>query len=512
MTGCAVGPDFAPPGAPQVSGYTRDSLLATARGTDIPRGNAQAFATGRDIPGQWWRLYHSKQINALVEEAIRNHPDLKAAQAALRQAREIALAGRGSLFPQASTSQSVKREQISGAELGENTPPVDFNLFNSTAAVSYVPDVFGGTARSIEATDAATETAQFQLEATYLALTANVVTAAINDASLVAQIKVTREIADSQREQLKGLQVEYNLGAIGQADIASEKAELAQTLATLPPLLKARAQQRDQLMAYLGRFPSQDNGEAVSLDGLTLPAHLPVSVPARLVRQRPDIRQAESRLHQASAEVGVSLANMLPQITLSAGGGAESLKFDQLFNSQTLVWNLAGGVTAPLFDGGTLYHRKEAASAALDQATQQYKSTVITAFENVADSIKAVQYDAEALKAQADAQSAADDSLKIARAEYKAGATNYITMLNAEQTALAARTGLVKAQAARFEDTAALLQALGGGWWNRVDETKEAYPRPAGLADTLPVSAVKAIHARRPTPAADSNPDGNPKL
>jgi NodT family efflux transporter outer membrane factor (OMF) lipoprotein len=344
-------------------------------------------------------------------------------------------------------------------------------------SVSYALDIFGGTQRQIEARRAQADYQRFQLEATYLALTANVVTAAITDASLKAQIVATQDIIKSQREQLGRIRGQFELGAIPQSDVLSQQATLAQTEATLPPLQKQLAQQRNQLMAYLGRLPSQDQGEGVDLTALRLPATLPVTLPSMLVRQRPDIRAAEATLHQATANVGVAVANMLPQISLSGSYGSSALSAGKLFSADTIAWSVAGTVTQKIFDGGTLYHTKEADVATYQQNLAQYKSTVITAFQNVADGLRAVQYDADTLKAQAASEKASLDSLTIAQEQYKSGAVAYVTVVNAQQTYQNARISRVRAQAARFTDTAALFQALGGGWWNRTDETADAAPR-----------------------------------
>jgi NodT family efflux transporter outer membrane factor (OMF) lipoprotein len=490
-SGCMVGPDFLEPTAPTVAGYTAINPSATVA-TDAPVGSSQTLHRGKDVGGAWWRLFRSKEIDALVAEAVRNHPDLAAAQAALRQARETTLAEGGALLPQASTSDSVTPQRTSAAEFDQNGPATNYTLYNVSVPISYTPDFFGGTRRHIESDQAAAEYERFELEATYLALTANVITAAISDASYAAQIKVTGELIALQRKQLDLLQGQFALGAVGQADVLSQKAQLAQTVAALPPLQKARAQNRNQLMAYLGRLPSQDHDEAVSLEGLHLPSALPLTLPSRLVRQRPDIRAAEEQLHEASANVGVAIANMLPSVTLSASSGSQALAVAQLFGPQTTVASFEASVTQSLFDGGTLYHKKEAEKAAYDQAAAKYRSTVITAFQNVADSLAAIKADAALLKAQVDAEKSARASFAISTAQFQAGSTTYTTVLNAEQTLLNASTSRVKAQAARLSDTAALFQALGGGWWNRVDETLDAAPRPSDATALSPLAAALA--------------------
>ena len=481
LAGCAVGPDFVPAAAPDVGGYTAGRLASTGS-ADVSGGASQRFVRGADVSGVWWRALHSKQIDAFVREAIDNHPDLDAAQAALRQAREVAAADTSALFPSITANGSVTREQVPAAQSGVSGPASLYTLYNTSVPVSFTPDLFGGKTRGIEADLASAEYQRFQLEATYLTLTSNVVSAAISDASYAAQIRVTRELIDGQRDLLSLLEQQFGLGAVSNADVLSQKAQLAQSLALLPPLQKARAQGRDQLMAYLGRLPSQDRGESVRLEELRLPRDLPLTVPSLLVRQRPDIRSAENQVHLASANVGVATANMLPNVTLSASGGSQALALSALYGPQTVAWSVAASITGPIFDAGSLFHTKESKVAALEQASAKYRSTVITSFQNVADSLRAIRSDAELLKAQVAAEKAAADSLEISLAQYRGGATNYLNVLNAEQTLLNARTNRVKAQASRYADTVALYQSLGGGWWNRIDETPASIVKPAGVA------------------------------
>lgn len=475
--GCMVGPNFVAPDAPPVHGYLPEGTPGATPSAAVHGGRSQVFLPGRDLPGDWWRVFRNKQIDAFVAEAIRNHPDIAAAQAALRAARENALAGQGALFPQVSTSGSATRQVASLASQGESGNTSPYNLYNASVSVSYVLDVWGGTRRQVEALEAQAEYQRFQMEATYLSLTANVVTAAITDASLRAQIEATQDIITSEQEQLQLVQRQFDLGAVARSDVLSQQSNLAQTQATLPPLQKQLAQQRNQLMAYLGRLPSEDRGEHVTLASLVLPRDLPVSIPSALVRQRPDIAAAEASLHKATATVGVNVANMLPQVQLTASYGRAGLTPDSLFSPGTAAWSIAGSVAQTVFDGGTLFHDKESAIASREQALAQYKSTVITAFRDVADALRAIEADASTLKAQLAFEKAAQESVKISRTQYLAGAVTYPSVLTSEQNYQQAVVARVKAQAARFTDTAALFQALGGGWWNRVDQTAQSQPR-----------------------------------
>lgn len=476
VASCAVGPNHLVPDAPSVDGYTREQRPAATASADTDGGATQRFTLGHDLSGQWWTLFHSRQINAFVEEAIGNHPDVQAAQFALRAARENVFAQQGSLFPQVTATGQDQRQQTSTSQSGVVPGQTSlYNLYNASVSVSYALDLWGGTRRQVEALQAQADYQAFKLEATYLTLTANVVTAAITDASLRGQIAATEDIIKAETDQLARVKRQFELGAISNADVLSQESTLASAKATLAPLKKLLAQQRNQLMAYLGRLPSQDRGEFVALSDLRLPRSLPVSLPSKLVRQRPDIRQAEATLHQATATVGVGIANLLPQVTLSGSYGAASAA--RLFTPDTIVWSVAASVSQKILDGGTLYHTKESDVATFEQDLALYKSAVITAFQNVADSLRAVQYDAETLRAQVAAEKAAYDSLTMAQEQFKTGAIAYATIINAQQTYLNARVTRVKAQAARFTDTAALFQSLGGGWWNRIDQTPDALPR-----------------------------------
>ena len=473
LAGCEVGPDFKQPTPPDANGYTREPLLQTASArTD--GGAAQKFVADRDIPAEWWTLFHSEPLNRLIEQALRTNPDLDAAQAALRQANENVYAQQGALFPQASVGFQAERERLSGSVFGQPNLHATFSLVTPTLNVSYAPDVFGGTRREIESLEAQADYQRFQLEATYLTLTSNVVVAAITEASLRGQIAATQDIIRDQTEQLRVVRDRFNLGAASQSDVLTQEAQLAQTRTTLPPLQKQLAQARDQLTALAGSTPDREIAETFELAGMQLPSELPLSLPSQLVEQRPDIRAAEAQLHSASAEVGVATANQLPRFSISAALGTAAVGFTNVFSASNGVWNIIGGVSQTLFDAGTLLHKKRAAVAAFEQTAAQYRSTVIKALQSVADALRALQSDADALVAQTAAERSAFASLDLARRQYQLGAIDYLTLLNAQRTWQQARIGLVQAEANRFADTAALFQALGGGWWHRTDVAANA--------------------------------------
>jgi NodT family efflux transporter outer membrane factor (OMF) lipoprotein len=472
LSACAVGPDFERPAAPDVEGYTAEPLARQTSAADVAGGEAQHLVRDMDIPGQWWTLFHSPALNALIEQALKNNPTLPAAEAALRQAWENVYAAEGAFFPTAVASYSPSRNKtatgvtFTAASSGKPW----FTLHTAQLVVTYAPDVFGGTRREVESLLATAEFQRFQLEAAYLTLTSNVVAAAVQEASLRGQISAIEEIIKFQTQSLAILRKQFELGQVAGADVAAVEATLAQAEATLPPLRKQLAVQRDLLTALMGRFPSQEPAEKFELASLQLPMELPVSLPSKLVEQRPDIQSAEAQLHAASASIGVAVADMLPQFTLTANGGTVANQISQLFMTPgTAFWTVAGNVAQTVFDAGTLLHKKRAADAAFDQAAAMYRSTVITAFQNVADALHAIQSDADTLKAAYAAERAASKSLEIARRQLQLGAISYLGLLTAQNTYQTALIALVQAQAARYADTAALFQALGGGWWNRRD-------------------------------------------
>jgi NodT family efflux transporter outer membrane factor (OMF) lipoprotein len=476
LSGCAVGPDFQPPPAPDDGGYQRGRLDRQTASADVATGQSQRFEQGRDIPGEWWETFHSRALQTVVREALQNNSDLRAAQAALRMARHNVSAGQGAFFPTVDAQFDATR----GNDIISGTPgPAGdvMNLFTGQVSVSYVPDVFGGTRRAVESLQAQADNQRFQLEATYLTLTSNIVLAAVQEASLRGQIEATETIIKINRDVLDILRRQRALGQIADADVVAEEAALAQVEETLPPLQRQLEQQRHLLTALTGRLPSQELPEKFTLASLHLPRDLPLSLPAQLVQQRPDIRAAEENLHSTSALIGVAIANRLPNVTLTANPLTSASQIDQLFIPPNNLWSITGSVAQPIFQGGTLLFRELAAKDAFDQAAAQYRSTVVVAFQNVADSLSAVRNDAIGLQKAYAAEKAAKRSLDIAQDRLRLGDIGYLGLLNAQQTYQQALLARVQAQANRLADTAALFQALGGGWWNREDpEPKPKIP------------------------------------
>jgi NodT family efflux transporter outer membrane factor (OMF) lipoprotein len=470
LAGCALGPDFHKPAAPEVKGYDSQSLPAQTVSASVPGGAAQNFASGGDIPGDWWTLFHSSTLNALVERALKNNPDLDAARAALTAAHEDTLAQRGAYFPAITADVSASRQKQPGTL---SPTPADnallYSLFTPQLSVSYVPDVFGLNRRTVESLEAQAQATRFALVAAHIALAANIVNAAVNEASLRAQVQATEQLVDIETQSVQILRYQFDKGYASRLDLAAQESQLAQTQASLPPLRKQLEQQRHLIAVLAGEFPAQSRMDDFDLASLSLPQDLPLSLPSQLVEQRPDVRQAQANWHAASAQVGVAIANRFPQITLSANAGSTALDIDNVFKSGTGFWGVGLDLAAPIFEGGKLLHAERAAKAQLVQAAAQYRSTVLTAFQNVADTLSALDEDAHALQAAAAAADAAKVTLDLSQRQMQAGYANYLSLLNAQQAWQQAGIALIQAQANRYADTAALYLALGGGWWHRAD-------------------------------------------
>ena len=474
LASCAVGPDFLHPAAPDVAGYTREPLAPRTSSTDAPTGRAQHFAVGRDIPQEWWALFKSPGLNALIKQSLDNNPTLQSAIATLRAAKEQVYAQEGHFLPLVTANFNPTR-QLTASSISPvlSSAANPFNLYTAQVAVSYTFDVWGLNRRTVELLRAMADDQRFQVEAAYLTLASNVVVAAINEASLRGQIDATNQLITINTKMLDILKKQLETGYANRNDVALQEAALAQVKATLPPLRKALAQQRDLLAALAGIYPSQGPRQTFKLADLQLPTDLPVSLPSQLIEQRPDVRAAQEQLHSANAQIGVAIANLLPNFTISANAGYINTALANLLAPQNLFWLVAGNATQTIFDAGTLFHLLEGTKDTYNAAAWSYRGTVITAVQNVADSLRALQNDADALRAARDFERAAKISFDLARQQMQTGNANVLLLLTAQQTYLQSVIQVVQARAARLSDTAALFQALGGGWWNRPEPPTE---------------------------------------
>lgn len=471
LAGCAVGPDFVRPEPPGASQYTQGQEPARTAAAD---GQAQRFERGGEIAGDWWRLFQSPKLDALIKEAINRSPTLQAAQARLRQSQENLRAGYGAFFPQIDGSFSATRQRFTTAQFGAaNAPGTLFTLYSGSVTVSYLLDLWGGTRRTVEGLAAQAEYQDFTAWGTYLTLLGNVANTAVAQAAYRSQIEATEKLIDFQKEQLRLTETQFQAGTAPYANVLSLQSQLAATAATLPPLKQNLAKANHLLAALMGRTPGEWAAPPLALADFTLPRDLPVTLPSQLVRQRPDILAAEAQLHTASANIGVATANMFPSLTLNASYGQTTDTITKFLGTAANVWSLGATVAQPIFRGGTLWHQRKAAIEAYNASMADYRQVLVTSFQQVADTLRAVEHDAETLKAQSAALAAAEQALQLIQANYQSGLANYLQVLTADNQYQQARLGYIQAQALRLQDTAALFVALGGGWWKTVPNLQE---------------------------------------
>jgi NodT family efflux transporter outer membrane factor (OMF) lipoprotein len=495
---CAAGTDFHRPGPPAGAAYAPTPLPA-AVGADA--ADAQRFAAGADVPFEWWRGFGDPALAALVERALVANPSLRSAEAALRAARELVRAQQGYFLPNVAANYDFERQKLAGNLSGTSAPgvqgngasilatqnpnslphnePLYYNFHTAQVNVGFVPDLFGGNRRKVESLEAAAEAQRFQLEATYVTLATNVVAAAVLEASTRAALASAVAIVDCNRQALAILRDKVERGFATRADLAGAEAALAAAEEQLPPLERQLEQTRDLIRALVGNLPGEDVAATFEMRSLALPRELPLSVPARIIEQRPDVRAAEEAVRAANANAGAALAAMLPEVSITGAVGGTATTFPYLFRSGGPFWNLIGGLTQPLFAGGTLLHTRRAADAALVEAAADYQTAVLTAYQNVADTLHALVADTAAVEAARAGERAARAGADSTHARREQGYVDALADLAAEvayQQALAAR---VAAEAQRYTDTAALYLALGGGWWHRVPAAPEAAARAA---------------------------------
>lgn len=462
LAGCAAGPDFHHPEPPTEQTYARDATPGAAGGQRLVAGQAPA--------ADWWRAFGSQELDRLMTAALERNADLAAARAAQRQARETWLAQRGALLPSVDVQAQAQRARNSeslAAPLSNNA--VTYNLFSGQVDVGYTLDLFGGVRRASEAAQAEAQQQRFEAEATYLALTSNVAGAYVQLAALRDQLNATEALVQADQQLAELTRLQHDRGQVSGAELAQAETQLAQARNAVPALNKQIAQQADLLAALCGEPPADFDAPRGGLADLQLPGELPLSLPAQMVRQRPDVRAAEAAVHAASAELGVAVAARLPNITLSASAGGAAPQIGAVLTPANQLWSVAGGLTQPIFQGGALLHRQRAAQAALDQAQAQYRAAVLAGFQNVADTLAAITNDADALSADQGAEAAAKRNAEIAAARHHAGQISGLDELSARTTALQASVTRAQAEAARLTDSIALLVAVGGGWWNRND-------------------------------------------
>lgn len=474
-SGCAVGPTFHRPDAPPVTQYSHGPQPTE---TVSVAGTAQRFELGKVVTADWWRLFQSPDLDAVITEAIANNPGLDAAEASLKASQNSLRSGYGIFFPSVDANAAATRERFSSANFGEKLPAAIFNIFTLSTSVSYALDVFGGQRRLVEELHAEVDVAHANEQAVFLALTGNIVNTVIARAAYHAEIEATRQLIVLQKEQVRLAEIQVQAGTAPYSSVLTLRSQLASNEATIPQLQQKSAQSAHLLAAMSGHVPAQWKAPNVQLTGLTLPGELPVSLPSDLVRQRPDILAAEATAHAASANIGVATAAMLPSVTLIGGAGAATNSTSMLFPINGKAWTLGADVTAPLFEGGTLWYKRKAAVNNYQQAMALYRQTVLAAFEQVADALRALDHDAQTLVAQHEALADADQALRLIQANYQAGLATYLEVLAADAQFHQAKIADIQAIAVRYQDTVILFAALGGGWWNAAGAAISAAAAP----------------------------------
>ncbi len=495
LSGCMLGPDFKRPLAPKLTNYGQSNANAPASAL-AQGGSSPSLLPGKDIPGLWWGLFRSPKLNALIQQGLRHSPDLQAAQAALAATQESAFAQKGALLPTLDASFSDNRQKTSGALFGNPGYSGSlFTLYNASVQVSYTLDFFGAIRRQIESLNAQAEYQRFLLEGAFLSLVGNIVTTAIQEASLREQIAATEAMIASQTRQLELIKQQAQLGSAARSAVLAQQAALAQSQTQLPPLQQQLAKSRHQLSLLVGDLPHQAPAAQFTLADLQAPEQLPISLPSQLVEHRPDIRAQESMLHASTAQIGVLTASVFPNFALTASSSTIATDATNMFVPSSYIWSAGGKVLQPIFHGGQFTHARSSAIATYEQVAAQYKSTVLKAFHDVADTLSALDHDAAELEAQSHAKQTARESLSLLQAQYGVGAASYLQVLDAERLYQQSQLGHIKAQAARLADSAALLQALGGGWWHRADLSKTIRAPKTPEKTTLQQDIGCFIHA-----------------
>ena len=440
-------------------------------------GEAQSLQYGTELHEEWWKLFRSKALDTLIATGLKNSPTIAAAQAQMREAQAAARANASIFYPQITGNLQANRSKVTGATFGGNGG-IHYSLINSSIGVSYYPDIFGVNRLVYRNSEELVKYQQWELEAAKLTLTGNIVTTAVDEAATEEQIQATRAIIAKEKKLLELTENQYQAGAIDYSTVMTQKGQMASELATLPPLEQQLAVYRHELAILIGAFPANVKPQNFTISELKLPEKIPVSLPSKLLQQRPDIRAVMAQMKAANAQIGEARAQFYPTVQLSASFGDAASHPGIFFDPVSSIWSLVGAMSQPIFEGGKLEAQKAEAHAAYDVTYANYRSTILNAFDQVANGLRAVEHDAQTLAAQREALQASREALKLAQASYRAGATDYLTLLTAEVQYNTAKIAEIKAQSQRYQDTAALLVALGGGWWNHPDVKTAAQPGP----------------------------------
>ncbi len=460
-------------------------------GTHGPAGASQRFHYGVSPRVRWWRAFRSRPLDALIAAALKNNRTLAADRARLLQARAVEAADAGIFYPQVNGSLGALREKSPSGSSSSGHLPGIYSLYTGGLSVSYYPDVFGANRLVYNSAHAQELYARDQLLAAQLSLIGNVATTAVQAASYRAQIRATHRIIARESELLSLTQIQYRTGAVPYLSVVNQESQLATNKAALPALLQQLALARYTLATLIGRFPAQWRPVHLRLSSLHLPRNLPVSLPSVLARERPDIRAATEEMRYANAEIGIADAQFYPVVQITGSIGQESLTVGNFFNAASNVWSIGANLLAPLFHGGTLRAQRREALEFYAGARATYQQTVLGAFQQVAGSLRALEHDAEALRAEGDAYAASREALRLAKSSYRAGAIDSLSLLTTEALYSQARIAYVRAEAQRYLDTVALYTALGGS---------PLAPRPNKAAPGRPATAVPTASPQRNAP------------
>jgi NodT family efflux transporter outer membrane factor (OMF) lipoprotein len=457
LAACSFGPTGTPPAMPEPEHY---GAQAQVEQTEAAQGVAQQFAIGAQPIPEWWRLYQSDALNALVDEGLRNSPTLAAADKNLAAAHEQLRAQIGSsLLPTIDAGGQVSRQRaLAIPEIGPNT--FLYNVFVGQIQAQYTFDLFGAVRYANAALAKRVDLQAYQFDAARRALAANIVSAAINAAMLDAQVATTERLVTLANEQAGDTQRRYALGAVSHSDLLSAQQSAASLAAGLPTLRQQALATRHALAVLLGRTPDAAP-PVLDLAQLHLPDEVPVVVPSDLLRTRPDIQAADAALKAAAADVGVATAQMFPSLTLNASMGQGGFNWPAAVSGAGALWSIAGSLSQPIFHGGALVAQRRAALDTYDATASQYKQTVLTAFQNVADTLAALEHDAQSLDAANAASLAAQHGFDETSARYRLGAVPVMAARASEQQYRNARLDEIRYTGARLADTAALFQAMG---------------------------------------------------
>jgi NodT family efflux transporter outer membrane factor (OMF) lipoprotein len=460
VAACTVGPDFERPAAPDVGSYDSATLPQAERVAE----HAQAVDFAQSVPARWWDLFHSPALDETLRLVFADNKTLAAARATWAQSQQAVLVARAPFLPQLDLAANTQRS----GSLASSATPVT-RSYSIGPSVTYTLDVFGLTGRTVEQQEALAESQHYQLAAAYLTLTGGAATEAIAIAAARLQIATLEDVLASDQQNLDLVRHKFDVGKAAETDVLTAESQLLGDRSQISALRQQLSVARHALAVLASRSPAEWLPPEFDLAEFALPTDLPASVPSALVRQRPDILSAEAQLHAASAAIGVATAQQYPTITLTAALTQQSLSAGTLFEGANNLWSLGAGLTAPIFHGGALEAQKQAAVDAFDAQLATYQQTIVQAFGQVADALRALDHDAEFVANARQALTVSETSLKLERANYQVGKASILDLIVAERAYAQSRLSFVAAEIQQLQDTVQFFVVMGGGWWNAAE-------------------------------------------